>query len=75
MEELLQILSELHPDMDFAKETHLIDRGILDSFDIVSVVAEVDARWNIRIGAEDLIPENFNAAPALWALVQRKWKH
>lgn len=71
MEALLNILRELHPDVDFAAEEKLIDKGILDSFDIVTIVAEVDAQWNVQIGPEDLIPENFNSAQALYRLVQR----
>lgn len=71
MEVLRNILEQLHPDVDFAAEDKLIDKGILDSFDIVTIVAEVDAQWDVQIGAEDLIPENFNSAQALYRLVQR----
>lgn len=71
MEAMLRIMRELHPDVDFEKEESLIDGGILDSFDIVTIVAEVDAHWDVQIGAEDLIPENFNSAGAIHALVQR----
>lgn len=71
MEKLLTILNDLHPDIDFASETGLIDNGILDSFDIVTIVAEIDAEFGAAIPAEALIPENFNSAEALHALVQR----
>lgn len=71
MEVLRNILEQLHPGVDFAAEDKLIDKGILDSFDIVTIVAEVDAQWDVQIGAEDLIPENFNSAQALYRLVQR----
>ena len=71
MEKLLNILSDLHPDVDFTTETELIDNGILDSFDIVTIVAEIDAEFDAVIPAEELIPENFNSADALYALVQR----
>lgn len=71
MEKLLTILNDLHPDIDFASETGLIDNGILDSFDIVTIVAEIDAEFGAAIPAEALIPENFNSAEALYALVQR----
>ena len=71
MEVLRNILEQLHPDVDFAAEDKLIDKGILDSFDIVTIVAEVDAQWDVQIGAEDLIPENFNSAQALYALVEK----
>ncbi|MDD6200923.1 MAG: acyl carrier protein [Firmicutes bacterium] len=71
MEKLLEILNELHPEVDFETEERLIDDKILDSFDIVTIVAEIDAEYDVAIPAEELIPENFNSAKALWALVER----
>lgn len=71
MEELLNILRELHPDVDFETEEHLIDDKILDSFDIVTLVAEIDSEFDVAIPAEELLPENFNSAKALYALVER----
>ena len=71
MEKLLEILDELHPDVDFETEEHLIDNKILDSFDIVTLVAEIDAEYDVAIPAEELIPENFNSAKALYALVEK----
>jgi len=71
MEKLLEILTDLHPDVDFETTSTLIDDGILDSFDIVTIVAEIDGEFDVQIPAEELIPENFNSAAALYALVQR----
>lgn len=71
MEKLLEILTELHPDVDFETEDRLIDDKILDSFDIVTIVAEIDAEYDVAIPAEELLPENFNSARALWALIER----
>lgn len=71
MEKLLEILEDLHPDVDFETEEHLIDNKILDSFDIVTIVAEIDAEYDVAIPAEELIPENFNSAKALYALVEK----
>ncbi len=70
METLLEILTDLHPDVDFAAETGLIEKGILDSFDIVTIVAEIDDAFGVAIPAEALIPENFNSAQALLSLVE-----
>ena len=67
----MEILDELHPDVDFETEEHLIDNKILDSFDIVTLVAEIDAEYDVAIPAEELIPENFNSAKALYALVEK----
>ena len=71
MEQLLDILAELHPEVDFETEEHLIDNKILDSFDIVTIVAEIDSEFDVTIPAEELVPENFNSAKALYALVER----
>jgi acyl carrier protein len=71
MEQLLNILAELHPEVDFETEEHLIDNKILDSFDIVTLVAEIDSEFDVSIPAEELLPENFNSAKALYALVVR----
>ena len=71
MKALLNILNEIHPDVDFDTCTTLIDDQILDSFDIVTLVAEIDAEFDVQIPAEELIPENFNSAKALYALIQK----
>ena len=71
MDELLQILGELHPDIDFTTRDDLIDGGILDSIDIVSLVAEISEVFDVHIPAEELTPENFNSARALFALIER----
>lgn len=69
MEELLDILSELHPDVDFETQENLIDDMILDSFDIVTLISEISEKFDVTISAEHIIPENFNSAKALYALI------
>lgn len=71
MDKLMRILSELSSDIDFETEDTLIDGGLLDSFDIVTLVAEIDDAFGIEIPAEALIPENFNSAKAIFALIQQ----
>lgn len=71
MEKLLEILSSLHPDVDFATTVDLVDDGILDSLDIVTLVTEIDAEFDVTIPAEEIVPENFNSAEALMALIDR----
>ena len=70
MDELLEILYDLHPDVDFENEEHLIDDGILDSLSIVSLISEINEQFDVTITAKDIIPENFNSAEALYALIQ-----
>lgn len=71
MNELMAILEELRPDVDFENETGLIANAILDSFDIVSLVGELNDAFDIEIQPTDLIPENFNSAAAIFALVEK----
>ncbi len=71
MDKLIRILTELNPDVDFETENALIDGGILDSFDIVTLVAEIDDAFDVQISAEELIPSNFNSAKAIFALIER----
>ena len=71
MEKLLEILSELHSDVDFESTEDLVDDGILDSLDIVTLVTEIDAEFGVTIPAEEIIPENFNSARALMELITR----
>ena len=71
MEDLLQILSDLHPDIDFETEDKLIDNHILDSFDIVTLIMEISENFDVTITAEYIVPENFNSAKALWDLISK----
>ena len=71
MEELIKILKDLHPDVDFDTCTTLIDDNILDSFDIVSVISEINEEFDVVIPAEEIVPENFNSASALYALIKK----
>ena len=70
MEQLLEILKGIRPDVDFENETALIDDGILDSFDVVSIISELDDAFDVQIRINELDPENFNSAEAIWKLVQ-----
>ena len=71
MNELLEILSELHPDVDFEAERDLIGDGILDSLDIVTLITEINSEFDVSIPAEEILPENFCSAEAIYALIER----
>ena len=68
---LMEILTEIRPDVDFENETSLIDDGILDSMDIVSLVGEIDDAFDVTVGVENLLPENFNSVDAMVNLIER----
>ena len=69
MDELLKLLSDICPKVDFVKEKKLIDDGILDSFDIISIVNELNEHYDIEIDVDDLEPENFNSVEAMLELI------
>ena len=71
MEEILSIMSGIRDDIDFTTEKKLIDDELLDSFDIISIVSEVNEHFGIEINVDDLLPENFNSAEALYELIKK----
>lgn len=70
-EEILEILNDINSDVDYESDVMLIDEEILDSFDIVSLVSELNSCFDINITVVDLVPENFNTVDAMVALVER----
>lgn len=70
-EELLEILEELRPDVDFENEKQLITDGILESFDIVALVGELSDAFDIELHVEDLVPDNFNSIEGMMELIEK----
>ena len=64
-EKVVEILSDIRPDVDFETETQLITNGVLESFDILSIVAELSEEFDVTIRPKDLVPENFNSVDAM----------
>jgi acyl carrier protein len=71
MEEVLEILRELHPEVDYETCETLIDDKIIDSFDIVTLISDLSDEFDITIPVEEIKPENFNSAKALYAMIER----
>ncbi len=71
MEELFKVLERIKPGVDFRNNTSLIDDEILDSFDIVTLVAALDEEFDVQITAKDILPENFNSAEAIYKLIEK----
>ncbi len=71
LDKILEVLATLRPEVDFTENHRLIDDGILDSFDIVTLVGELNDAFDIEIGVEDLLPENFNSPAAMLRLIER----
>ena len=71
MDRIINILEDVKPGVDFSNTNRLIDDGILDSFDIVILVGELNDAFSVHIGVEDLVPENFNSVEDIHALITR----
>ena len=71
MERLLKLLKGIRPDVDFENEMALIDDGYLDSFDVVSIISEIDDVFGVQIRINELDPENFNSVESIWNLIQK----
>jgi len=72
MEELIEILNDIDDSIDYENETGLIDNHILDSFGIITLVSEIEEAFNVSIDVADMVPENFNSADAIYAMIQKK---
>lgn len=70
-EELMEILGRLRPELEFEKEDKLIDDGILDSFDLVSLIGEINDSFDVEVSFDDIEPENFNSVEAMLALITK----
>ena len=70
--QIIEILSEICPGIDFETETALIDDGLIDSLDIVAVVTELMEAFDGELGVDDLTPENFNSVEAIEELIESR---
>ncbi len=71
MDELMEILEEICPDVDFESETALVDDKLLSSFDILSIISEISDAFDITLTPAEIIPENFNSADAMWNMINQ----
>ncbi|MCR4909278.1 MAG: acyl carrier protein [Lachnospiraceae bacterium] len=71
-EEVLAVLTDLCPDVDFEKEEALIDDGIVESFDVIQIVTSLMEQFDIEIDADDIEPENLNSLERIVGMVERK---
>ncbi len=71
MEKLMDLLSEICPGVDFQNETALVDDAVIESLDIITITTEIMDAFDVEITVDDLIPENFNSAKAMWNMIER----
>ena len=70
MDELLEILTDINPDVDYETEDNLIDGKVLDSLSIIQMINEICETFDIEIGPKWMRNENFNSAQKIWAMIQ-----
>ena len=70
MEELYEILEDIIPGEDYKNSTALVDDDILTSFELVRLVTEIDSTFDISIPSSEIVPDNFNSAETIWALIE-----
>jgi acyl carrier protein len=71
MEELMALLKEIRPDVTFQSDKMLMDDGVLDSFDVVSIVGEIAERFQVDVPVEEITAENFNSPDAMLRMIER----
>ena len=69
-EQILEILEDVRPDIDYASETDLVDGGVLESFDIVAIISKFEATFDIEIEPQYLTAAHFNSLDAMVELVE-----
>lgn len=75
-EKIIEILQEIHPEIDFFKENRdLVSSGILESFDIVQIISDLESKFKIKISGLDFTPENFASADSIVKLVSSKMEN
>ena len=71
MNELLEILNDIDDSIDWENEEGLIDRHLLDSFGVITLVSELEDTFLIEVEASEIVPDNFNSAQAMWKMITR----
>lgn len=70
-EKVLEILSNIRPEFDFTEDVNFIEEGMLDSFDVVTLVSDLDTTFGISIDGVDIVPENFSSVDAIIILLKK----
>ena len=70
-QQIIEILTELRPEFDFSQDTDFIQAGMLDSFDVITLVNTLDEKFGISIDGVDVLPENFSSVEKIEALLKK----
>ncbi len=70
-EQIIKILTDLRPEFDFTADVDFIEEGMLDSFDVINLVSDLDSTFGISIDGVDIVPENFSSLDSIEALLKK----
>jgi len=70
MEELLEILREINPEVDYETCDTLVEDGYITSLQIVMLVGEINQEFGVAIPANKILPEYFNSAKSIYVLIR-----
>jgi acyl carrier protein len=68
---VLNILSEIRSEFDFSTSSNFIEDGMLDSFDVVTLVTMLDEEFKISIEGTQVIPDNFISVESICSLLSK----
>lgn len=71
MEELIEILKDINPDVEYENCMDLMTGGYLTSFDLVVLISEIAETFQVKIPAEQILPENFESVQSIYHLIQK----
>jgi acyl carrier protein len=71
---IVKILTELRPEFDFSVDADFIEEGMLDSFDLVNLVSDIENEFGVVIDGMDILPENFSSVENIESLINRSKK-
>ena len=73
--EIAEILSGIRPEFDFSGQSDYLEEGMLDSFDVIILIAKLEERYKIIIDVMDIMPENFSSLEAIVELIETMRKN
>jgi len=74
MDKLIEILEGINPEIDYESETNLVDGRLIDSLAILSLIADIEEKFEVEIPTVEIIPSNFNSAQSIYALIEKLQK-
>ena len=74
MKTIEEVLKGIRPEFDFTTSQDFLGDGMLDSFDMMTLVSDLDKEYGISIAGVDIVPENFQNIASIQNLMQKYGK-